>query len=159
MIGEPNSFSAPTNLSFIYHHVSDLARKLNKTKERKYKSRTFSKEEAKRLERPNANLNALPVKGNLSSAFTRISLRRAGSFTDTKSCMGPNHSLMTGPYFLWESYNISAEQKSLVISEEIFVDIRDHISLVYHLSDIGVKKLNKIYYWYKQVEADHDSHS
>lgn len=73
---------------------------------------TLSKDEAKRLDGPNAKRNALPVKGNLSSAFISISLISAGSFTDTKSWVGPNHSLTTDPYFLCETDKTSESQRT-----------------------------------------------
>lgn len=72
---------------------------------------TLSKDETKRLDDPNAKRNALPVKGNLSSAFISISLISAGSFTDTKSWVGPNHSLTTDPYFLCETDKTSESQQ------------------------------------------------
>ena len=71
-----------------------------KKKKKKPQAHTSPKDETKRLDGPNAKRNALPVKGNLSSAFKSISLISAGSFIDTKSCVGPNHSLTTDPYFL-----------------------------------------------------------
>lgn len=60
---------------------------------------TFSKEETKTFDLPKAKWNALPINGNLSLAFMSISLIAATSFTDTRSCVGPNHSFTIGPYF------------------------------------------------------------
>ena len=65
--------------------------------------RTLSKEEEKRLDGPKASWKALPVKGNLSFAFKSISLISPGSFIDTRSWVGPNHSFTTDPYLLCDS--------------------------------------------------------
>lgn len=77
---------------------------------------TFSKDETNRLSRPKAKQNALSVRGNLSLAFTSICLISFTSFMDTSSCVGPNHSLMTGPYLSCNLDKRSKGQKQKAIN-------------------------------------------
>lgn len=69
----------------------------------KHRQCTLSKEEENRLDGPKASRKALPVRGNLSLAFKSISLISPGSFIDTRSWVGPNHSFTTDPYLLCDS--------------------------------------------------------
>lgn len=100
------------NRTYLYnfksrHNKEHVGKKKGKKKTQVH---TLSKDETKRLDGPNAKWNALPVKGNLSPAFISISLISAGSFTDTKSWVGPNHSLTTDPCFLCETDKTSDSQ-------------------------------------------------